>query len=69
MNSLNEWDKEELVDFTLKCQTESGGFGGNIGHDPHLLYTLSAVQVLAMLDALDRIDKEIVISYILFYSF
>ncbi|URE32418.1 Prenyltransferase and squalene oxidase repeat [Musa troglodytarum] len=28
----------------------SGGFAGNLGHDPHLLYTLSAVQVLALLD-------------------
>jgi hypothetical protein len=33
-----------------------GGFGGNIGHDPHLLYTLSAVQILLELDALEQVD-------------
>ncbi|KAI3916816.1 hypothetical protein MKW92_049821, partial [Papaver armeniacum] len=28
---------------------QSGGFAGNIGHDPHMLYTLSAVQILHFL--------------------
>lgn len=27
-----------------------GGYGGNIGHDPHLLYTLSAIQLLLLCD-------------------
>lgn len=40
--------------------TYKGGFGGNIDHDPHLLYTLSAVQILIVLDALDKIDKTTV---------
>ena len=34
----------------------AGGFAGNIGHDPHLLYTLSAVQVLALFDKLNVLD-------------
>lgn len=42
-------DSEEVVSWVLKCQHESGGFGGNIGHDPHVLYTLSAIQILALL--------------------
>ena len=42
----------------------SGGFGGNKNHDPHLLYTLSAVQVLVQLNALDRIDIGRVASYV-----
>ena len=25
------------------CQKDNGGFSGNVAHDPHLLYTLSAV--------------------------
>lgn len=36
----------------------SGGFAGNLGHDPHLLYTISAVQILALLDRLDVLDIE-----------
>jgi geranylgeranyl transferase type-2 subunit beta len=41
-----------------------GGFGGNPHHDPHLLYTLSAVQLLTMFNALDRIDSDKVASCI-----
>merc|ERR1712100_536464 len=39
-------DRERVVSFVCSCfDAESGGFGGNVDHDPHLLYTLSAVQV------------------------
>jgi geranylgeranyl transferase type-2 subunit beta len=38
-----------------------GGFGGNEGYDAHLLYTLSAVQVLATYDALGRADTAAVV--------
>lgn len=38
-------DVPSIVDWVLQCQHASGGFSGNIGHDPHLLYTLSALQV------------------------
>jgi geranylgeranyl transferase type-2 subunit beta len=54
---------KEIVEWVLKCQHPNGGFSGNIDHDPHILYTLSAVQILAMCDALDRIDAELVASY------
>lgn len=36
----------------------TGGFAGNRGHDPHLLYTTSAVQLLAIYGELDRIDRD-----------
>jgi len=38
-----------------------GGFSGNVHHDPHLLYTLSAVQVLVTYDALDRVDTGAIV--------
>ncbi|EPZ36630.1 Geranylgeranyl transferase type-2 subunit beta domain-containing protein [Rozella allomycis CSF55] len=51
--------KEQIIDFVMSCyQPEVGGFGGNAGHDPHILYTLSAVQILFMYDALNVIDKD-----------
>lgn len=38
-----------IVDWVLQCYDSStGGFGGNLGHDGHLLYTLSALQILVM---------------------
>lgn len=43
----------------------AGGFAGNIGHDPHILYTLSAVQVLALLDKLNVLDVDKVSNCIL----
>lgn len=40
----------------LACRNTDGGFGGSAGHDSHLLATLSAVQILASLDALHLVD-------------
>lgn len=38
-----------------------GGFGGCTDHDSHLLYTLSAIQVLAICDTLSEVDKDKVV--------
>jgi hypothetical protein len=45
----------------------AGGFAGNIGHDPHMLYTLSAVQVLALFDKLNVLDADKVANCILIW--
>lgn len=38
--------QEEIIEFITSCQdSESGGISASVGHDPHMLYTLSAVQV------------------------
>lgn len=55
---------DDIVEFVMKCQYKSGGFGGNVNHDPHLLYTLSAIQILAVLGKLDLLDRELTASYI-----
>lgn len=39
-------------------------FGGSVGHDPHILYTLSALQILALCNKIDLIDGELVANYI-----
>ncbi len=39
-------------------------FGGNTNHDAHMLYTLSAVQILALYDSLHILDKEKVIKFV-----
>ncbi|GAY35864.1 hypothetical protein CUMW_278860, partial [Citrus unshiu] len=58
LGKLDAVDEEDVISWILKCQDESGGFAGNIGHDPHVLYTLSAVQVLALFDKLDILDAD-----------
>lgn len=65
--SLSEYvEKELVVPRVMACYDErSGGFGGNEGHDPHMLYTLSAVQVLLLYDALEGVlDVEKVVHFV-----
>lgn len=50
--------RDDVVSFVLSCQHESGGFGAAPGHDAHMLSTVSAVQILAMLDALDDLESR-----------
>lgn len=64
MEKLEETNKEELLEFIKLCQCDNGGIGASVHHDPHLLYTLSAVQILCMYDALDVINIDKVISYV-----
>ena len=45
MGQLHRMNREEILVFIKSCQHECGGISASIGHDPHLLHTLSAVQV------------------------
>lgn len=45
MNKQDMMGKEEIIEFVKSCQHDNGGFSASYNHDPHLLYTLSAIQV------------------------
>ena len=64
LGATGEMEQAELIEWLFRCQHECGGFGGNEGHDPHMLYTLSAVQVLAIFDQLPRLDAERVAAFV-----
>ncbi|XP_013199619.1 geranylgeranyl transferase type-2 subunit beta [Amyelois transitella] len=65
MGQSSRMQKEEIIEFITSCQdSESGGISASIGHDPHMLYTLSAVQVLAMYDRLDAVDVEGIVRFV-----
>jgi geranylgeranyl transferase type-2 subunit beta len=50
MHKLDRLDRKSIVEFIKKCQCQtSGGISPCDGHDPHILYTLSAVQVNLLL--------------------
>lgn len=49
--------RDQTIEFVLSCQHENGGFGAAPGHDAHMLYTVSAIQILATIDALDELDR------------
>eukprot|EP00581_Thalassiosira_minuscula_P000823 CAMPEP_0183741662 /NCGR_PEP_ID=MMETSP0737-20130205/62742_1 /TAXON_ID=385413 /ORGANISM="Thalassiosira miniscula, Strain CCMP1093" /LENGTH=406 /DNA_ID=CAMNT_0025977069 /DNA_START=17 /DNA_END=1234 /DNA_ORIENTATION=+ len=68
-------ERPAIIDWVFACyDARTGGFGGNCSgtvdapcpHDGHLLYTLSALQILAMADALDdeRLDKEAIVKFV-----
>uniref|UniRef100_A0A8C7ZHT6 Geranylgeranyl transferase type II subunit beta n=1 Tax=Oryzias sinensis TaxID=183150 RepID=A0A8C7ZHT6_9TELE len=61
MGQLHRMNLQEIIDFIKACQHDCGGFSASIGHDPHLLYTLSAVQILCLYDSLDAIDVDKVV--------
>lgn len=37
--------QDEIFEYIQSCEHSCGGYSPAPGHDPHLLYTLSAVQV------------------------
>ena len=51
--------REELLDFVVSCQHETGGFGAAPGHDAHMLSTLSAVQILVTVDGLSEYESRV----------
>lgn len=58
MGAIDALPRDEVIAFVKSCQHSNGGFGAHPHHDSHLLYTLSAVQILLMEDALEDIDKD-----------
>lgn len=52
MKALDNESPEMLkaLDFIKECQNSDGGFSAALDHDSHLLHTLSAVQMLVILD-------------------
>ena len=55
----------EIVDWVMNCyHSDSGGFGASVDHDEHMLYTLSAIQILALCGEMERLDRDKVASYI-----
>jgi geranylgeranyl transferase type-2 subunit beta len=50
---------------SLLCMCYQNRYGGNIDHDAHILYTLSAVQILALCDRMDALgDYDRIARYV-----
>ena len=62
--SRERLDNSELVDFVVRNQRSCGGFAPADGHDAHLLYTLSAIQIAATCGALERINRTAAIEFV-----
>lgn len=65
MSQLDKLNRDEIIEFVKRCQCpKTGGFAPCEGHDPHILYTLSAVQILCSYDCLSEIDVEAVSKFV-----
>ena len=53
-----------MIDFIKACQTEEGGFAGNIRHDPNITNSLYSVLILSQFGAVNEIDREKCIEYV-----
>ncbi|KAH7391877.1 terpenoid cyclases/protein prenyltransferase alpha-alpha toroid [Pyrenochaeta sp. MPI-SDFR-AT-0127] len=51
--------RSQVLDFVFSCLHENGGFGAAPGHDAHMLYTVSGVQLLATLDAFGDLEDRV----------
>jgi geranylgeranyl transferase type-2 subunit beta len=68
LDATRVMDRDGIIAFVRRCQCpDTGGFAGNLGHDPHILHTLSALQILAILGdgAIDAIDASAAARYVL----
>ncbi|KAF7427896.1 hypothetical protein PC9H_007113 [Pleurotus ostreatus] len=66
VNHQDALDRDEMIEFVMSCwDEEAGAFGAHPNHDAHILATLSAIQILVMQDALDRLDVPKVVKFIL----
>ncbi|KAK9312521.1 terpenoid cyclases/protein prenyltransferase alpha-alpha toroid [Lipomyces starkeyi] len=64
MGARDVLPREKVMEYVKSCQHPNGGFGAHPGHDPHLLYTLSAIQILFIQDALDAVDADVVAKFV-----
>ncbi|XP_054164255.1 geranylgeranyl transferase type-2 subunit beta-like [Oppia nitens] len=58
--------RQDILSMIKTCVHPNGGISAAKGHDPHLLYTMSAIQILVSYDALNDniIDIDKTVSYI-----
>lgn len=54
----NALPREQTLKFVFECQNADGAFGAAPGHDSHMLYTLSALQILATIDGLSELEHS-----------
>ncbi|KAF2090817.1 rab geranylgeranyl transferase [Saccharata proteae CBS 121410] len=51
--------RNDVLDFVISCLHDNGGFGAAPGHDAHMLYTVSGVQIITMLDGFDELERRV----------
>ncbi|EKM51013.1 uncharacterized protein PHACADRAFT_103512 [Phanerochaete carnosa HHB-10118-sp] len=66
MKHKDALSREEMIEFVMSCwDDEAGAFGAHPDHDAHIHSTLSAIQILCVQDAMDRLDVDRITKFIL----
>ncbi|KRX55374.1 Cyclin-dependent kinase 9 [Trichinella sp. T9] len=63
-NSLDKVNAKDVIEFVLSCQHSNGGFSSSVDNDPHLLHTLSAVQILTLYNCTNLMNIDGVVEYV-----
>jgi len=59
MGNLDKIKETNIIEFIKSCFCEKvGGFSAHPNHDPHIIYTLSAIQVLSIYNRLGEFDLD-----------
>lgn len=68
VDQMDDFSKDDVVSFVQSCyDSTTGGFAASPKHDPHMLSTLSALQVLKLYDSVDSLNqtqRDKIIKYI-----
>lgn len=65
LGKLDVVNADEIIEFVQKCWVpEVGGYAPCVYHDAHVLYTLSAVQILALFDRMDLVDADAIAKFL-----
>eukprot|EP00039_Didymoeca_costata_P006002 m.86699 g.86699 ORF g.86699 m.86699 type:complete len:312 (+) comp13065_c1_seq5:377-1312(+) len=65
LNKPDTLSREFILQAVDHCFDEnSGGYSGCAGHDAHITHTLSAIQILKLVNALDSVDVESVMKFL-----
>ncbi|KAK4055693.1 Rab geranylgeranyltransferase [Microbotryomycetes sp. JL201] len=64
LNKTDALPRQDMLDWVMSCfDPQAGGFAPHPGHDPNLHSTLSAIQILAIQDAMDLLDKNKIVTF------
>ena len=58
LGQLDQLPREEMIAYVFSCLNKNGGFSPAPNHYPTIIYTLSAIQVLVILKAVDQLGEK-----------
>lgn len=62
---LDRMDRESIIAFVRSCwRPDVGGYAAAPGHDAHVLYTLSAVQLLSLFAAEEDVQVDALVGFV-----